>query len=245
MAHLTCRVFSDTLGLASEATVIVPEAEPPPHGWPTLYLLHGLSDDHSTWTRRTSIERYVEELPLAVVMPSAHRSWYTDQVEGYRYGTFVMEELPRLMRQLFRFSDRRQDNFAAGLSMGGYGALKWGLAHPDSMAAVASLSGATDLAAHWSTPESRRTFGDLSQLRKGGNDLFHLAEQASTDTLPAIYQWCGTEDHLYDENVRFRDHCQRLGLPITYEEAPGGHDWPYWDQMIQRVLEWLPMEPSA
>ena len=111
-----------------------------------LYLLHGLSDDDTIWLRRTSIERYVAPLGLAVVMPQVHRSFYTDEAHGNRYWTFLSEELPELVHHFFRLSRRREDTFVAGLSMGGYGALKWALREPERFAAAASMSAAADVA---------------------------------------------------------------------------------------------------
>ena len=110
-----------------------------------LYLLHGLTDDHTGWQRYTSIERYADEAGLAVVMPAVHHSFYTDEVHGHAYWTYVSEELPALVHRLFRVSDRPEDTFAAGLSMGGYGAVKLALSHPDRYAAAASLSGTLDI----------------------------------------------------------------------------------------------------
>ena len=106
-----------------------------------LYLLHGLSDDHTAWLRYTSIERYATARGLAVVMPAVHRSFYADEAHGHAYWHFVSEELPAIVAAFFRLSERREDTFVAGLSMGGYGALKLGLHHPERFAAVASLSG--------------------------------------------------------------------------------------------------------
>ena len=114
---------------------------------PVLYLLHGLSDDDTIWLRRTSIERYVAPLGLAVVMPQVHRSYYTDEAYGGRYWTFLSEELPQLVDTFFRLSTDRRDTFVAGLSMGGYGAIKWALRQPHRFAAAASLSGVLDVAA--------------------------------------------------------------------------------------------------
>ena len=110
-----------------------------------LYLLHGLSDDHTAWLRYTSIERYATARGLAVVMPAVHRSFYADEAHGHAYWQFVSEELPRIVAAFFRLSERPEDTFVAGLSMGGYGALKLGLHHPERFAAVASLSGAVDV----------------------------------------------------------------------------------------------------
>ena len=164
MALLNCDVFSDVLGLSTSLTVILPQATSTQIGMtgtvrdadpPLLYLLHGLSDDHTIWLRRTSIERYVAPLGLAVVMPQVHRSFYTDEVYGNRYWTFLSEELPELVHNFFRLSRRREDTFVAGLSMGGYGAMKWALRYPERFAAVASLSGAIDIA---SRQQDSRTY---------------------------------------------------------------------------------------
>jgi S-formylglutathione hydrolase FrmB len=269
VALLHCDFHSDALGFSTSMTVILPQPARSQIGmkktrakwpYPTLYLLHGLSDDHTTWHRRTSIERYVAPLGLAVVMPAVQRSYYTDMAHGYRYWTFVVEELPRICRSFFPLSDRREENFVAGLSMGGYGAFKIALRCPDRYAAAASLSGVLDVASNIERtatgpnptekdPAARlreweNTFGEPGGVGGSENDLFHLAEAlaASKGPKPALFQCCGTEDFLYAFNVRFRDHARALGLDLTYEEGPGGHEWGYWDAMIQRVLAWLPLE---
>jgi len=255
MALIHCDFFSKVLDLSTSMVVILPQLEPSQGGrrrkYPTLYLLHGLSDDHTTWQRRTSIERYVEPLGLAVVMPAVHRSFYTDMVHGYRYWTFISEELPALARSFFPLSDARKDNFVAGLSMGGYGAFKLALSHPDRYAAAASLSGALDIVSvvddedeedNW-REEMQWVFGDPEDLAGSDNDLFHLARRvARLNVRPRLYQCCGTEDFLYPENVRFKELAESVGLDLTYEEGPGEHEWEYWDQQIQNVLAWLPLK---
>ena len=158
MALIHCSFFSQSLMLSMSAYVVLPQPAAaltwesgglPERKHPVLYLLHGLSDDHTIWQRRTSIERYidpyVDPLGLAVVMPDVHRSWYTDMAHGSRYWTYISEELPALMRSFFPISEARDDNFVAGLSMGGYGAFKLALSHPERYAAAASLSGALDI----------------------------------------------------------------------------------------------------
>lgn len=247
MALIECNFFSETLGLCTAMNVILPQ--PVRRRYPVLYLLHGLSDDHTIWCRRTSIERYADALGLAVVMPAVHRSFYADMATGQRYWTFVSQELPELACGFFPLSTKREDTFVAGLSMGGYGAFKLALSLPERFAAAASLSGALDQV--WAVPtlepEERREwtniFGDLDKLAGSPHDLLYLAEQVaqSDGPKPRLYQWCGIEDFLYTENTRFRDHAQRLGLDLTYEEGPGDHEWRYWDEQIQRVLAWLPL----
>jgi putative tributyrin esterase len=253
MALIHCDFFSEVLQLATSMDVILPLPK-----WnggparkrashPTLYLLHGLSDDHTIWQRRTSIERYVEGLDLAVVMPAVQRSYYADMATGLRYWTFISEEVPYVARSLFQLSSERQDNFVAGLSMGGYGAFKLALSCPERFAAAASLSGALDMAnlALESDPDRRSElesiFGEIGAVKGSPNDLFGLAKAlaASKAPRPRLYQWCGTEDNLYKSNVRFRRFAQKLGFDLRYEESPATHEWKYWDQQIQVVLDWL------
>lgn len=258
MARIQCDFFSDALGTSVSINVILPQPAPAQRAtrrnYPVLWLLHGLLDDHTTWLRQTSVERYVNDLQLAVVMPASGRGFYTDMAHGYRYWTFVSEELPALARAWFPLSDQRDDNFVAGLSMGGYGAFKLALRQPDRFAAAASLSGAlvnfgSDTPGH-PEPEWRQEltniFGDLASFAGSENDVYFLARELAESGAPApmLYQCCGREDMLYADNLRFKAHAEALRLPLTYEEGPGGHTWDYWDQQIQRVLAWLPLPPS-
>lgn len=246
MALFHSQFYSTTLQMASSMTVILPQgARPGDNGFPTLMLLHGLSDNHSNWLRWTSLERYVEGLGLAVVMPEVHRGFYTD-IDRFRpYWTFISEELPQLARSFFPLSARREDNFAAGLSMGGYGAFKLGLRCPDRYAAVASLSGALDAndAYDFMGEEAEIVFNGKT-VNGTDNDLFVLAERMAggTQPKPRLYQCCGTEDFLYPGNLKFLSHARALGLDLDYEEEPGDHNWNYWDMKIKRVLEWLPIQ---
>lgn len=262
MAFLDFHFFSEALGITCAAHMLIPQPTSRQIGmaggvrrekYPTLYLLHGLSDDHTIWTRRTSIERYAAEKNLAVVMPAVGRSFYQDTAGGAKYWTFVSEELPALCEQFFPLSGAREQRFAAGLSMGGYGALRLGLACPEKFAAAASLSGALDLArrlreagrpgALMNRAEYVGVFGP--ELRGAGTDadLFFLAEKlaASTAPRPRFYVACGTDDAMLEESRAFHGHLDALHLATAYRESPGGHDWSYWDAEIQRVLDWLPL----
>ena len=251
------KFFSETIGLLSSMYVLLPQrtlADARNKRKPkyrTLYLLHGHSDDHTAWQRLTSIERYVEGLNLVVVMPAVHLSFYNDMAHGSKYWQFVSEEVPTLVRDIFPLFTERKDNFVAGLSMGGYGAFKLALTHPERYAAAASLSGAVDLSEvvrekkedpenkAW-LEEMRTVFGDLSKVPGSKHDLFALARKVARGTVkPRLYQCCGTEDDLYPDNIRFRDAVRKLALDLTYEDGPGEHNWAYWDKMIQNVLAWM------
>jgi S-formylglutathione hydrolase FrmB len=256
VAHLRIDFFADSLALSTSMTVLLPQrtttqigmtgaaSDGPP---PVLYLLHGLSDDDTIWLRRTSIERYVAPLGLAVVMPQVHRSFYTDEHYGGRYWTFLSEELPALVASWFQVSQRREDTFVAGLSMGGYGALKWALRQPERFAAAASLSGALHIGGTRTgrvRPEDPRLFdrvyGDADPAGTD-DDLLALLGRADAAALPALYVCCGEQDELIGGNRVFVAACAAATIPVTSSFGPGEHDWAYWDDTIQDVLAWLPL----
>jgi putative tributyrin esterase len=213
--------------------------------WKTLYLLHGMSDDHTIWQRRTSIERYAADKGIAVVMPTTHLGWYTDMYRGLKYFTFISDELPKVCRQMFpNLSPNREDTYAAGLSMGGYGALKCGLRAPEVFSRVASLSGGVDAVAitERQKPDGYwvDVLGPKEDMPGSFNDLFAAASELKDSPIrPDVYMWCGTEDFLYEHNVKMRDHLNALNYDLLYEESPGDHQWKYWDEKIQTVLDWL------
>ena len=259
MAFFDCHFFSETLALQVSAHVLVPQplAFPPQttrrKKHPVLFLLHGLSDDHTMWLRRTNIERYAAERNLAVVMPAVGRSFYQDMAGGARYWTFVSEEFPAIMRRFFPLSEKRADNFAAGLSMGGYGALRLALAHPDRFAAAASFSGALDYVRRLrdsGKPRSRISQAEWNAVAGPGadaagtdSDLFHLAKRVAKrrGPKPALWLDCGTKDDIIGDTRAFHSHLDALGWQHHSEESAGGHDWAYWDSQIKRAIAWLPL----
>lgn len=263
MAFLTCDLFSETLEVGTSISVVLPQPteeqigvqgavrEGPP---PVLYLLHGLSDDHTAWSRYTSICRYAEAAGLAVVMPAVHHSFYADEVHGHAYWTYVSEELPAIVASFFQVSTLPAETFVAGLSMGGYGAFKLALTHPERYAAAASLSGALDIR-YLAGREDRaalfhRAFDDTIG---DADDLFSLlptgpasgpasppASRPSTP-VPPLYVACGTDDALLPATERFVAAATDAGVDVTTDLRPGDHTWDLWDAMIADVIAWLPL----
>ncbi len=254
MALIHCDFYSEVLGTGTAFDAIIPMAPSTNENasiinnspLPTLFLLHGLQSDYTAWTRYTSIERYAEEKDIAVVMPDAGRSFYTNMHKGYRYFDFFADELPRIANRLLPISERREDRFIAGLSMGGYGAFKIALSRPDQYRGAASLSGALSFASIEEPdsllPEWPIIFGPSGAVNNPENDLILLAREfASSNEHPMdLFQCCGTEDFLYNANRDFLKEAQKLGIDIHYEEEPGEHEWGYWDMKVQSVLDWLP-----
>jgi len=256
MAFIQVEFYSEVLALASTIHVIAPERRKTEGNapYPVLYLLHGGSDNHSNWHRFSSIERYAADKGLVVIMPSVQYGFYTDQKVGFPYFTYLSEELPQVVKELFHVSSRREDTFAAGLSMGGYGAFKLGINCPDRFAAVASLSGSLDQRDRLgSSPMinnkmmlqmAKYTFGSEAEYEGSINDLAFMLESHLRNKvqLPKFYQACGTLDHNFQMNEQFYNQFKGR-INLTYGSTEGiGHEWSFWDEQIQRVLDWLPIE---
>lgn len=211
-----------------------------------LYLLHGLSDDASAWQRFTSIETIASAYGLVVVMPSAGRSFYTDQPNGQKYFTYLTEELPRYLELVFGLAPRREDTFIAGNSMGGYGAFKAALLHPELYAAAASFSGVLAIAVLQLIPHTdpRREefsllFGGLENLVGGEHDPAVWLERAAKDPsrLPRLFISVSRQEDIYPLSGMFHAQCQSAGVQSDYHEEDGAHDWFFWDGQIKRFLE--------
>ncbi len=255
MAFLQVQFFSQALGVASTVNVILPEhnqgigvnasgeqvKEPPK----VLYLLHGYSDDHSIWMRRTSVERYAAAHNLAVIMPAVNHSFYNNEVHGERYWDYVSDELPTAMHRFFKLSEKPEDTFVAGLSMGGYGAMKLALTFPERYAAAASFSGALDYA-HGGTDSHvldftlKNIFGDENPAGTDA-DLFYLMKKnADAPRKPRLYVSCGTNDFIYDQTTAFVPAVKEAGWDVSYFEKPDAiHEWAYWDEEIAKFIPWM------
>ena len=254
MALSQTSFYSSCLGMQTQMNVILPEycqgiglsvKENLPEEIPVLYLLHGLSDDHSIWLRRTSIERYVARRPLAVVMPYGGKSFYCNTLQQENYWDFLSQELPHLIQSFFHLKPRRENSFVAGLSMGGYGALKLALKRPESFCAAASFSGALDLVEIMeqqflpNNPLSA-IFQNTEDIISSGNHLPTLLQPQPTHPKPRLYLNCGTEDILLQSNRQFVDLAKTAGYDIQYTETIGeGHTWELWDSQIQKALDWM------
>ncbi len=261
MALLQVNFFAATLHRRVPMQVILPSDAGMGGAGPfkTLYLLHGLMDNCLAWTANTRIERWAMERNLVVVMPSAENSFYVDIPCGRSpfgdFGAYVGRELVDMTRKMFRLSPKREDTFIAGLSMGGFGALRNGLKYHDTFGYIACLSGAIHIF-EYPLDEPRRNvigedacFGDIRAAaltdrnpRVAAEALFARKKTRGDTRFPKVYIACGTEDYLLQANRTFADFLKANGVDVTYEEGSGMHDWDFWDTTIQRVLDWLPIE---
>lgn len=250
MIFNSMKFFSEALGMQTEALVLLPQCGTAGQigvngaersgPFKCLYLLHGLSDDQTIWMRRTSIERYAEAYGIAVVMPCGGKSFYTDMKKGMNYYTFVAKELPARICDTFNISPKRSDNFIAGLSMGGYGALKIGLRECDSFSKIAALSAVADIEEFRSgfDPDAA-IFGEGAKVDPD-EDLFLLAgKYRDSENRPEVFMAVGRDDALLGGNRRLCAHMKALGYNVFWKESPGTHEWGFWDEHIRQALEWF------
>lgn len=243
MALTELRYWSASLGRQVSAMVVLPQGVPGP--FPVWYCLHGLSDDHTAWTRWSNLDRYAAGLPVIIVMPDGERGFYTDAraTPQARHESAIVKDLIPFVDGAFRTVPRRAGRVVSGLSMGGYGAVKLALKHPHLFAAAASHSGALGRGA-WPirgddaySAEMRAIFG--RDPRGGGEDLFALARRFKGVPAPALRIDCGTGDFLIRDNRAFHRHLTRLKIPHAYRERSGGHTWDYWDREVRALLPWI------
>lgn len=242
MALFQGTLYAESLGMNTAVTIAYP-GERKLKGLsgelPVLYLFHGLSDNDTSWVRRTDVEFCAEDAGIVLVMPEVQRSFYADMAYGLRYFTYVADELPAFCREMLHISARREDTFAAGLSMGGYGALRVALSRPDRFAAAASFSGAVDAASR--VKEHQPEFFAITGSAgiRPEDDLFRLAAQVPGAQRPRIYMSCGLQDFLLEDNRKFSAYLDDLGWEHTFETWEGGHEWPFWNESVRKALRFF------
>lgn len=241
---------SETLGMETQVVLMLPQdryrGEDP---CKVMYLLHGLGQNSSSWHRYSNLELMLQEQNVVVVMPEVQRSFYCDMVYGNSYFTYITQELPQFVSRTFKVSQKREDTIIAGLSMGGFGALKCGLTRPETYGVCASFSGAVsipyvlDVASTkpWLTKEIQAVLGvDMPLLPE--NDLWALAQRVSQIPVhqrPRIFCTCGTSDDLIAINRELAAQMQTLPLDFTYQEWEGDHNWPFWDESLSKMIQFL------
>lgn len=259
MALLQVNFFSNVLKRNVPMNVILPIEEPAFGSgkgderteYKTLYLLHGLTDNYMDWLCNTRIRQYATSKKLAVVMPSGDNSFYIDLNEpNSNYGEFIGRELVEITRKMFPLSQKREDTFIAGQSMGGFGAIRNGLKYADTFSHIAAFSSAVHIfEMPLMNPEesllgSLKVFGDLekaSRTEKNPRVVFENLKKNGGE-VPRIYMSCGLQDDLLESNRHMKAYFMEQGVDLTYEEVEGGHTWKVWDEEMKKVLKWLPLK---
>lgn len=261
MAFMQVNFSSETLKRKVPMTVILPADKPLGTGgtdrqqpFRTMYLLHGLLGNCMDWALQTNIQILAMEKNLAVIMPSGDNSFYVDSpVPNNDYGAFIGEELVSVTRRMFPLSRRREDTFIAGLSMGGFGALRNGLKYHETFGYIVALSSALNIFEIPAEDPERclfredACFGDLEQARKTDKnprvalENLRAASADSSVKKPKIYMACGLQDSLLGVNRIFRDLLRENHMDVTYEETEGMHNWAFWDSQLPKIMKWLPL----
>ncbi|MBA3769545.1 MAG: esterase family protein [Blastocatellia bacterium] len=250
----TRKLASKLMGREMPYRVIVPPGYDAlklrePNGYPVIYLLHGLTGSHSNWTDRTKLAEYAAAHKFIIVTPEGENGWYTDSPtkSNDKYESYIVKELIPQIEKDFRVIADRKNRMIAGLSMGGYGAVKFGLKYPEMFSFVGSFSGAVGASSYRTLeelPPSLQkilvgTFGEPGGDTHTANDLFKIVSDASPQkikAMPFIYMSCGTEDFLIQNNRDFLALLNQKKIPHEYREMPGTHNWAFWDGQVREFL---------
>ena len=250
MAFMTINYKSPTIGMNQSFTAIVPEDDSffkqhePVKPLKMLLLLHGLSSDATSYMRLTSIERYAEAHQLAVIMPNADHSGYANMAFGHSYYDYILE-IYNYAHQVLPVSKKREDNFIAGHSMGGYGTIKFALTQSDKFAKAAPLSAVFEaqrfIDLDWTDFSPQSITGNNTQIKGTELDTYYLLDQAidANVDIPELFIMCGKEDFLYHDNLQFIETLNKKGVSYKFEDGPGDHDYAYWDRAIKRAIKWF------
>ena len=253
MALIETVYFSDVLGIQTKMNVILPRypGQPARTPVPVLYLLHGMSQDYSCWLRYSQIEQFAEEFGAAVIMPDANMSWYADMKHGFAYMTHLTEELPVIVHRFFpQLSKAREDTFVAGLSMGAYGAIRFGMLKPEMFSVVGAFSPPPDMAHHMNNPEFpdwehrlyHDIFGTEEEYHAGDGDLYTQAPlRAAAARDVKFYLYCGTEDVYLPMARSMAQALRDAEYDMVYNESPGDHNWYFWNRVIREFFCALPL----
>ncbi len=241
MAHIRCDFRSEILDMMTSMTVILPDGRNMAKT-KVVYLLHGLADNCTGWSRFTSVERYARKYDIALVIPEVQRSFYTDMESGIRYFTFVHDELREICIRFFGFSSLKENTYIMGLSMGGYGCLKCALTTPERYAGAAIFSAVTDIeksistAKDGSAKEYAAIFGDSLQEK---DNILSLLGKTETTVLPKFYIACGNEDIRYFHSELIYNEITKRNGDMVFEHWEGDHNWDFWDEAVKRSFDFF------
>ena len=248
--HQTIQFKSELVGkVLPYDTLLPPEYFKTNRRYPVLYLLHGLFGRHDDWITRTNLAEYVAQYQLIIVTPEGHDNWYVDSatVPQDKYESYFVRDLIPDVDARYRTIKDRRGRGIAGLSMGGYGALKFGLKYRNYFAFAGSLSGALDPVNRteehpgflWDIlrPSLVAAFGLPKSPTREANDLHQIARSAADiSSLPFLYFDCGLEDGFLATNREFAEILVARKISHEYRQLPGGHNWEYWDRQVREVL---------
>ncbi|MGQ0543405.1 MAG: alpha/beta hydrolase [Blastocatellia bacterium] len=216
--------------------------------YPVIYLLHGLTGHYDNWTEKTKLGEYIVGHKVIIVTPEGDNGWYTDSATtaNHKYESYIVQELIPEIDKKFRTVADRKSRAIAGLSMGGYGALKFGMKYPDLFSLAGSFSGALGVTSFIEGSRDaafikslNEIFGPAGSETRKANDIFGLVRALTpekTNSLPFLYIDCGTEDFLFQNNRDFISLLVEKKIRHEFRQLPGAHNWIYWDSQVQEFL---------
>lgn len=233
---------SDNLHFLQDREEIVPQP------YKTLYLLHGLYGSDDIFLANTSIQKFAEDYGIAIVISCGENSFYVDHEKSHRfYGEYVGQELLDITRNIFSLSDKREDTYIAGFSMGGYGAIRNGLKYSQNFSKIGMISAALiteDIVNYTDDSNVLRSrdfyesiFGDLDNIKNSDKDPKYLIENC--ENIPDIYMACGDNDFLLEKNVDFYEYLKSKNIDAEFIQAPGEHTWEFCDKYIKEFIKTL------
>ena len=249
---------SPVLGRAIPYAVYLPDGYGRPGArYPVLYLLHGHGGNERDWLDAGGLAATMDRLladgaipPMVVVMPGLGNGWYVDDPGRGRAGmletAFLADFLPHV-DGTWSTVRGRSGRAVAGLSMGGWGAVRFALLRPDLFAAAASLSGALVTEEQAALPVWAAFFGgvfgepvDLDRFR-AASPYARLGQIAASPRPPALFLACGDQDELdlTASNLLFFLALQRAGIPAELRIDDGGHDWSVWARDLEPMLRFV------
>lgn len=265
MSSINLNFYAESLKFRTEVRVVLPEypgqRDPfasretvydPQKRFPAVYLLHGFTGDYSDWSTMMPMEAIASKYGFAIVMPHGYNTWYLNVPNGLQMEDFIADELPAAMQAMLPVSAKAEERFIAGLSMGGTGAMRIALQHPDRYRAVAAMSAVPDPSlplcesVDWYDQTLRTSlaacYGGLEGLEEEHKNIMKLAlkhKREGAAIAPLLFQY-GEQDVRFEmQYPRFKRFCEENDLPATFTSAPGGHNFDYWNPTILKTMEWF------
>lgn len=218
----------------------------------TLWLLHGYNGGCDDWLTGSLISNLAVAYNIAVVLPDGQNSFYLNgKATGFQFEDLLSRDLPQYLNKTLGLSLKPEDNFIGGLSMGGFGAIHTGLAHPELFGKMFGLSSALiqnqlkDFKPDAENPMANydyyvQMFGDLNTAaeRDVNPEVIAAKRLAKGEKIQPIYMACGSEDFLINENRAFHEFLVSKGIDVCYNEAPGVHNWDFWNAFIEPAIKW-------
>ncbi len=247
---VTLKLESKLMAREMPYRVLVPKEykDKPYSRYSVVYLLHGLTGHYTNWTDKTGVAEYAFNHQFIIVTPEGDNGWYTDSVATPtdKYESYIIKELIPEIDKKYRTLADREHRMIAGLSMGGYGGMKFGLKYPEMFSLAGSFSGA--LGAMSFTEKNAGNigkgidvvFGPEDGDTRKANDIFRIVRDLTPETiksLPFFYQSCGTEDFLFANNRDFDALLIEKKVPHEFREHPGIHDWVFWNDQVREFLD--------